>query len=82
MIVLGYIEDGTEEHLNLGKGGAPVIEVSAYTIFLEHPLADDFDITQGHIDVTVPYVDPRNDYIIVRKYSVIFRIYVMLIYPF
>ncbi|KAK7692876.1 hypothetical protein QCA50_004511 [Cerrena zonata] len=48
MIVLGYIDDGTSEHLDY-----------------KHPLADKFDIMQGSMDVQVPDVEPRDDYIIV-----------------
>ncbi|CAL1707822.1 unnamed protein product [Somion occarium] len=47
-IVLGYVEDGTDEHLNL-----------------DHPLAEGFDIMDGSIEVRVPDVESRNDYIVV-----------------
>ncbi|CAL1707767.1 unnamed protein product [Somion occarium] len=44
-IVLGYLEDGTDEHFDL-----------------DNPLADDFDIMDGSIDVYVPDVEPRDNY--------------------
>ncbi|KZT23478.1 hypothetical protein NEOLEDRAFT_1069546 [Neolentinus lepideus HHB14362 ss-1] len=31
----------------------------------DHPLADGFDISEGHIKFRVPRVEPRNDYIVV-----------------
>jgi hypothetical protein len=47
-----YCETGSEELLGL----------------LDHPLAKDFPIVQGKINVTVPNVEPSNDYIVVRAY--------------
>jgi len=49
-IVLGYMDKGTDEHLDL-----------------DNPLADGFNITEGHIQVEVPNVSPSDDYIIVCK---------------
>ncbi|KAF8636233.1 hypothetical protein AX17_003718 [Amanita inopinata Kibby_2008] len=42
---------------HLGGGGE--------NLMLDHPLAQNFNITQGSIGVLVPTVPPRNDYIIV-----------------
>lgn len=47
-LVLGYVDGGSDEHLDLGN-----------------PLADGFNITQGHIAVEVPDVRPSSDYIVV-----------------
>ena len=35
----------------------------------DNPLAQNFDITQGSVDVKVPSVGPGNEYIIVCEYS-------------
>ncbi|KAK0487538.1 hypothetical protein IW261DRAFT_1290716, partial [Armillaria novae-zelandiae] len=32
---------------------------------LDHPLASNFQLTDGQVDITVPDVEPRDDYIIV-----------------
>ncbi|KAI0639639.1 hypothetical protein C8Q77DRAFT_1152603 [Trametes polyzona] len=49
-IVLGYLEDGDENNEHLN---------------FDHPLADGFNLTHGHIMVRVPDVTPSNEYIIV-----------------
>lgn len=35
----------------------------------DHPLAQNFNLTDGSVTITVPNVPPRNDYLIVCKYS-------------
>ncbi|KAI0917120.1 hypothetical protein AcW1_007601 [Taiwanofungus camphoratus] len=47
-IVLGYLDKGTDEHLDL-----------------DNPLAEGFNITEGHVEVEVPNVSPSNEYIVV-----------------
>ncbi|KAF8636228.1 hypothetical protein AX17_003714 [Amanita inopinata Kibby_2008] len=48
-VVLGYIQ---------GEDSNEHLDYS-------RPLAEGFDISQGQVDIVVPQVDPRNDYIIV-----------------
>ncbi|KAI0328182.1 hypothetical protein GY45DRAFT_1210559, partial [Cubamyces sp. BRFM 1775] len=49
-LVLGYLEDGDETDEHLD---------------FDHPLAEGFNLTQGHIQVRVPDVDPANDYVVI-----------------
>ena len=77
--MLGYLEDGddADEHLDVGACALSSAARSrsqrltgrthgrAYT---EHPLADGFDLRQGHVRVTVPRVSPSNHYIVVCEW--------------
>ncbi|KAI0754868.1 hypothetical protein C8Q80DRAFT_1093582 [Daedaleopsis nitida] len=56
IIFLGYVEDGSlNEHLDVG-------ECHSHTLY--HPLAQGFPIAAGAVNVTVPVVVPRDNYII------------------
>ncbi|TFK52471.1 hypothetical protein OE88DRAFT_1734456 [Heliocybe sulcata] len=48
-LVLGYVEDGDDNE----------------HLDMNHPLADGFDISIGHIKFKVPRVESRNDYMVV-----------------
>ncbi|OSC96446.1 hypothetical protein PYCCODRAFT_1421010 [Trametes coccinea BRFM310] len=48
--VLGFLADGDDNNEHLQ---------------FEHPLAEGFNLTAGHVKVRVPDVDPRNEYIVV-----------------
>ncbi|KAG7440826.1 uncharacterized protein BT62DRAFT_561796 [Guyanagaster necrorhizus] len=37
---------------------------------IDNPLASNFELTDGQVNITVPDVEPRDDYIIVCEYSV------------
>ncbi|KAJ2981552.1 hypothetical protein NUW54_g10856 [Trametes sanguinea] len=50
--VLGYLTDGDDNNEHLQ---------------FEHPLAEGFNLTAGHVKVRVPDMDPRNEYIVVRE---------------
>lgn len=68
-VVLGYMKDGSDsEHLDLGMriflfAPIPLILI----IFIDHPLAENFDLRAGHVKFEVPKVDEAADYIIVCK---------------
>ncbi|KAI0778413.1 hypothetical protein BD413DRAFT_440261, partial [Trametes elegans] len=49
-VVLGHYEDGDDTNEHLD---------------FDHPLAEGFNLTQGHVNVQVPNVSPSNEYIIV-----------------
>lgn len=42
-------------------------------VFVEHPLATGFPITSGAVNVTVPDVVDRDDYIVIREFSSLIR---------
>ncbi|EPQ54575.1 hypothetical protein GLOTRDRAFT_24481, partial [Gloeophyllum trabeum ATCC 11539] len=48
-VVLGYVEDGDPSE----------------HLDMDHPLADGFDISDGHVKIKVPNVERRNDYIVI-----------------
>ncbi len=49
----------------------PVLDVvvSASSSCTEHPLAEGFNLTQGHAKVKVPDVSPSNHYFVVCEYQ-------------
>ncbi|RPD62506.1 hypothetical protein L227DRAFT_485377, partial [Lentinus tigrinus ALCF2SS1-6] len=49
VLLLGYVEDGSSDE----------------HLDIKHPLASGFQIKNGAVNVTVPEVDPRSDYIVV-----------------
>ena len=67
LILLGHVEDGsTDEHLDIGALKARIcILFVLMTSITEHPLASNFPIRDGAVNVTVPEVATRDDYIVV-----------------
>ncbi|CDO73455.1 hypothetical protein BN946_scf185013.g90 [Trametes cinnabarina] len=57
--VLGYLADGDDDNEHLEFDSLSVERMT------EHPLAEGFNLTAGHVTVRVPDVDPRNEYIVV-----------------
>lgn len=39
---------------------------------VDNPLATGFDITIGHVDIVVPNVESRSDYVIARAFLYVF----------
>lgn len=52
----------------------PTDRVSA-SFYSDNPLAKGFLLTDGHVEITVPNVAPRDDYLIVCKFSHIYITY-------
>ncbi|OCH85233.1 hypothetical protein OBBRIDRAFT_740243 [Obba rivulosa] len=48
-LVLGHVDDGSMNE----------------HLDLDHPLAEDVDLTRGHVEIQVPSVTPGDDYIVV-----------------
>ena len=46
-------------------------------LYLDHPLAQNFQLDAGSVTVTVPTVDPKDDYIVVRAYLLVSSIFVV-----
>ncbi|KAG6809412.1 hypothetical protein H0H92_000337 [Tricholoma furcatifolium] len=69
MVVLGYLGSNGGYNLDIGENVFYTLLVSHIKacglIMIDNPLAQDFPLTQGEVDITVPNVTPRDDYIIV-----------------
>lgn len=52
---------------------------TSLTYKIDNPLAKGFDITAGHVDIVVPDVEPRNDYVIARMSTLVSVIRLFLI---
>lgn len=50
----------------------PLHELGANLYPVDNPLAENFNIRAGQVTITVPDVPPRDDYIIVRKWQLLF----------
>ena len=75
-ILLGYVEEGsTNEHLDIRACTFPSSMCVTLANFCacrrrgsaEHPLAQGFLLTAGAVNVTVPDVTTRNDYVVARE---------------
>lgn len=75
-LLLGWVDSASQnEHLDIGerfKSKLNIVYIALVltrsTLFLAHPLAVGFALMDGKVDVSVPIVDTRDDYIVVREY--------------
>src|SRR6267154_6459224 len=69
MLVLGYMYNNSE-NLMLGEltsmWGVSILN----SIYLDSPLATNINYTVGQVQITVPNVQTREDYIVVWKYII------------
>lgn len=67
-LVLGYLEDGSlNEHLMTGKYSKTLPPEREFTIITDSPLAEGFKYSDSKVSFTVPSVQSRTDYIVVRQ---------------
>jgi hypothetical protein len=71
-ILLGYFDGTGSENLDFSKSPMFTVEgvdANIHTLILvtDNPLAHGFPLTAGNQTITVPFVPPRNTYIIARK---------------
>jgi hypothetical protein len=89
-LLLGHLNDDGSGGENLDVGqliffsntGSIFAYHTTRHLYLDHPLADGFQLDAGSVPVTVPSVDPKNNYIVVRAYLMLTSIFVLFRDPY